>query len=81
MLWAQAPKCGSCSIYPSRGWLRGSLPVVWHDRTRKEQWRSCTTGAVGADGTRRGVILNRGQVTSTHRLPRETLWKVAFSND
>jgi hypothetical protein len=58
MLWAQAPKCGSRSVYPSRRRLRGSLPVVWHDRTRKGQRRSCAAyGAVGADGTRRAITL------------------------
>ena len=47
----QAPERGSHSLHPSRGRLRGSMPVVWYDRTRKGQWRSRATGAVGADGT------------------------------
>jgi hypothetical protein len=31
----QAPKRGSCSVYPSGRRLRGSVPVVRDERTRK----------------------------------------------
>jgi hypothetical protein len=53
MLRAQAPKRGSHSVYPSRRWLRGSLPVVRDDRTGKGQRRRCAACAVGARGTQR----------------------------
>jgi hypothetical protein len=57
-----APKRGSYSVYPSRRRLRGSLPVVRHDRTSKWQRRSCARRAVGADGKRREIALRRKAV-------------------
>ena len=33
------------------------MPVVWHDRTRKEQRRCRATGAVGSTGKRLVIVL------------------------
>src|ERR687893_505858 len=48
VLRAQAPKRGFRCVYASRRRLRGSLPVVREDRTRKGQRRRCAACAVGS---------------------------------
>ena len=58
----QASKRGTRRVCPSRRRLRGSLPVVRHDRTSKWQRRSCARRAVGADGKRREIALRRKAV-------------------
>jgi hypothetical protein len=64
---AQASKHSSCSVYPSRRRLRGSLPVVRDDRSRKGLRRRCAACTVGTERTRRAITLTRGTgCLSTH---------------
>ena len=47
-MWAQASERGSYSVYPNRRRLRGSMPVVRHDRICKGRRRNSTRCSVKA---------------------------------
>ena len=70
---AQASKRGTHSVYASRRRLRESVPIVWHDRTCKGRRGSRARCAIGSNGKRRTIALNRGRVCRYSSAPGPSL--------